>query len=90
MTRLIRDTSPDLLIINADWLTAGEDSEIVKTVSQSLSGGSSLIVLQTSEQEHVVDLAHERLDVPVDIFALFSAIQKHLEKHPRQKHASRS
>lgn len=84
MVRLIRDTSPDLLIINADWLTAGEDSEIVKTVSQSLDKGSSLIVLQTSEQEHAVDLPHERLDVPVDIFALFSAIQKHLEKHPRQ------
>ncbi len=83
MARLIRETSPDLLIINEDWLTAGEDSEIVNTVSQSLNGGASLIILQSS-QEHIVDLPHERLDVPVDIFALFSAIQKHLEKHPRQ------
>lgn len=84
MARLIRDTGPDLLIVNEDWLTAGEESEIFQAVSNTLDAGSSLIILQTSEKEHVVALPHERLHIPVDIFALFSAIQKHLEKHPRQ------
>jgi Tfp pilus assembly protein PilZ len=84
LTRLIRDTSPDLLIINADWLADGGDTEIVKTVSQCLDGGASLIVLKNAEGEHALDLPHEPLEVPVDIFALFSAVQNHLEKYPRQ------
>lgn len=84
LPRLIRDTSPDLLIISADWLAGGYSGAILDSVSGAIDNGASLIVLQKSGVHLPVDLPHEPLDIPVDIFALFCAIQRHLEKFPRQ------
>lgn len=84
LAKLIKDTDPDLLIVNADWLTDSGDDETIRTVSDCLEKGASLIVLKTPGENGPTDYPHQLLDVPVDIFALFSAIQKHLEKHPRQ------
>lgn len=84
LTKLIRDTSPDLLIINAAWLSDGTNEEMVQSVSQCTKNDTSLIVLNDPEQQAAIELQHHLLDVPVDVFALFSAIQNQLEKHPRQ------
>lgn len=83
LVRLIQDTSPDLLIINADWLTDGENAEIVKTISQSLNRGAALIALTNAAQEPKIDLPHELLEIPLDLFSLFAVVQKHLEQYPR-------
>lgn len=84
LDKLCQDTNPDLLIINANWLSDGADSEILQTVTQCLENGASLIALKCLDQPSRIDLPHELLDVPIGVFQLFSAIQNHLEKHPRQ------
>jgi Tfp pilus assembly protein PilZ len=84
LARLTRDTDPDLVIVNAEWLSEDADGEIIQSVSRCIEGGASLIVLGTPETRFDLDLQHQFLRVPVDVFALFSAVQSHLEKYPRQ------
>lgn len=83
LARLIRDTAPDLLIVNALWLDADTYPEIHEAVSRAIEKGASLIALKQAGNQPPTNLPHQALDVPVDIFALFCAIQSHLEEFPR-------
>jgi len=82
LNKLIRDTAFDLLIINADWLDANHAT--LEALETCIGKGASLMVLKSRETTPQLPLPHQLLDVPVDIFSLFSAIQQHLEKHPRK------
>lgn len=80
----LKETSPDLLILGRRLLTEG-DSPFAEAVAGKLgSDDCALIVLGEPEVGETLDLPHEALSVPINVFALYALIQKHVEKHPRQ------
>jgi hypothetical protein len=84
LEELLRETSPNLLVMGASLLVR-PDSALAQAVRHHVQERKRpLIILQ--DEPAVVPLAvpHETLGVPLDFFSLFSLIQKHLEKHPRQ------
>jgi hypothetical protein len=84
LVELIRETSPDLLVMGARLLTE-PDSSLTREVNRHVNEGNKpLIVLQEGQTTLPIAVQHETLGVPPDIFSLFSLIQKHLEKHPRR------
>jgi hypothetical protein len=84
LVELLRETSPDLLVMGARLLRE-PDNSLTRAVSRHVSEGKGpLIVLQEEPDAVPIAVPHETLGVPPDIFSLFSLIQKHLEKHPRR------
>lgn len=81
---LLRETSPDLLIMGARLLNAGDGSLAEAVNHQLFEGSSALIVLREEQVESTLAEPHETLDVPLDLFSLFALVQKHLEEHPRR------
>ncbi len=79
----LRESPPDLLILGASLLN--RDPALRAEVDRRLgSSDSPLIVLAEAQDADGIDLPHELLPVPLDIFALFALLQKHIEKHPRK------
>ncbi len=79
----LRESPPDLLVVGAPLLR--NDPSLHKEVGRYLeTGPCPLIVLAESGETPETELPHELLRVPLDIFALFTILQKHLEKHPRK------
>jgi len=84
LVELIRETSPDLLVMGARLLR-DPDSSLTRAVIRHVSEAKGpLIVLQEEQDAVPIAVPHETLGVPPDLFSLFSLIQKHLEKHPRR------
>jgi hypothetical protein len=84
LVELLRETSPDLLILGARLLEE-PDSSLTRTVNRHVNEANRpLIVLQEGQTALPIAVPHETLGVPPDLFSLFSLIQKHLEKHPRR------
>ncbi|MBE0596973.1 MAG: PilZ domain-containing protein [Desulfuromonadales bacterium] len=81
---LIAESPPDLLIVGT-LLLSGEANPLVAEVGrQVVERGCSLIILRDQEPMVPLAVAHDTLEVPLDLFALFALIQRHVEKIPRQ------
>jgi Tfp pilus assembly protein PilZ len=84
LTDFLRETSPDLLIMGSRLL-ADQGSPLFQAVASKVKAEARpLIVLRDCQIEESLTAPHEVLDVPVDVFALFALIQKHIEHHPRK------
>lgn len=84
LEELLRETSPNLLIMGARLLME-QESSLARAVYRHVSEGKCpLIVLQEEQIAAPGAIPHETMGVPLDLFSLFSLIQKHLEKHPRR------
>ncbi len=86
MIAFIKASSPDLLIIGGSLLTEKQDSPLWQAVADRVGNGIKcpLIILGGTEPQQLTAIPHENLAVPIDIFALFALIQRHLKKIPRQ------
>lgn len=83
LVELLRETSPNLLVMGSRLLME-QESSLTRAVRQQVSDeGCPLIVLQEEQVTAPITIPHETLGVPPDLFSLFSLIQRHLEKHPR-------
>ncbi len=81
---IINETPPDLLILGSGILHHG-GQRLLKTIEKPVrSGDCPLIVLEDEECPVSVSLPHEMLTAPINVFALFEHVQKHLEKYPRK------
>lgn len=84
LSEFLQETSPDLLIMGSRLL-ADQDSPLFQAVASKVANEARpLIVLRDREIEDSLTAPHDVLDVPVDIFALFTLIQKYIEQHPRK------
>jgi len=84
LVELLKETSPDLLIMGARLLME-QHSALSQAVNRHvLERKCPLIILQEEPPIATTAAPHETLGVPLDLFTLFSLIQKHLEKHPRR------
>lgn len=84
LEELLRETSPDLLVMGARLLMH-QNSALAQSVNRYVvERKCPLIVLQEEPLIAITTAPHETLGVPLDLFNLFSLIQKHLEKHPRR------
>lgn len=84
LEELLRETSPALLVMGARLLMH-PNSSLTQAVNRHIvERKCPLIVLQEEPPVATIAVPHETLGVPLDLFALFSLIQKHLEKHPRR------
>ena len=84
LTEFLKETSPDLLIMGSRLL-ADQTSSLFQAVESRLEDGTTpLIILRDREVDDSLTAPHEILEVPVDIFALFTLIQKYIERHPRK------
>lgn len=80
----LRETDPALLVLGARLLAEAEPSLEQAIARQVTEKGRPLIVLREAGVPEPALPAHETLDFPVDLFALFQLMQRHLEKHPRR------
>jgi len=84
LVALLRETTPDLLIMGAGMLGDSESPLAREVQLRVADGAAPLIVLLEPEGVDPVAAPHEALAVPLDLFALFALVQKHLEKYPRR------
>lgn len=80
---LLREISPNLVILAAEFLHNGDPGLQQAVATRVLDEGRPLILLG-ADAEKKTTLPHEVLDLPLDLFALFGLIQKHLEPIPRR------
>lgn len=80
---LMQETVPDLLIIGEPLLKDG-NNPLREKVFRMADSGTPLLILSASASPPAVEVPHEHLPVPIDLFTLFEKVQKHLEKHPRK------
>jgi len=83
LTSLAKETTPDLLIFGEEFFR-DQTSILCQTVLQRAASGTPLLVMSDSPEPLPLDVPHEILPVPVDIFTLFEKVQKYLEKYPRK------
>lgn len=84
LEELLRETAPNLLVMGARLLTR-KDDPLARAVREYVAARRGpLIVLQQEQDGGELTVPHETMGVPLDLFSLFSLIQKHLEKHPRR------
>lgn len=84
LTQLLREISPDLLLVGQDLLAAGGDELRQLVTTRTTDAGCPLILIEGLTQETTTPLRHETLGLPLDLFTLFSLVQPHLEKIPRR------
>jgi Tfp pilus assembly protein PilZ len=80
---LLQETAPDLLIIGETFLTDG-NNPLREKILRMADAGTPLLVLSASASPPAIEVPHENLPVPIDLFTLFEKVQKHLEKYPRK------
>lgn len=83
LTSLVKETTPDLLIFGEQMLQE-PSSPIRQMVMEKVSTGTPLIVMTDNIKSSSLEIPHETLPVPVDIFYLFEKVQKYLEEYPRK------
>ncbi len=81
---LLRETSPDLLILGAGLL-ANSETSLSKSVGKLVaSGNCPLLVLHEEGIENNLTLPHDPIAVPIDLFSFFAQVQRHTERFPRK------
>ncbi len=80
----LEQTSPDLLIIGAGMLAENRTSLGKAVEARAAAGPAPLVVLGEHEVAVKPGIPCETMAVPIDLFALFEIVQKHLEKFPRK------
>ena len=83
LTQLLREISPDLLLIGHDLLTTG-GSELLEQITARTSSPNCPLIMIEGQTSGTTSLPHEILELPLDLFTLFSLVQPHLEKIPRR------
>jgi Tfp pilus assembly protein PilZ len=83
LTSLVKETTPDLLIFGAGILQ-GTSSPLSQIVAKKVANGTPLLLMPESLTSPTLQIPHEILPVPVDIFNLFEKVQKYLEEYPRK------
>lgn len=79
----LKESSPDLLILGAGMLDRAP--ALGEAVAARMKDAVlPLIILGEEGAVGPFPSPHETLAVPIDIFALFKLIQKHMEKYPRR------
>lgn len=79
----IREMRPDLLILGSDLLV-DHNAPLYASVAEHLAHHDCPLIVLATEPAPAIPFPHEELATPVDIFALFALLQKHLEKIPRR------
>ncbi|HKK01748.1 MAG TPA: PilZ domain-containing protein [Desulfuromonadales bacterium] len=80
----LTETAPSLVIIGSQMLAASAD-ELRDTLEAWCNNGEQpILVLAEGALSEQPQLPYETLNVPIDIFALFELIQRHVEKIPRK------
>ncbi|MDT8441732.1 MAG: PilZ domain-containing protein [Desulfuromonadales bacterium] len=77
LATFLKESSPAMLI-------AGEKLLVEAGLQESLGKELPIVALRQNETGAPRVAIAETLDVPVDLFALFSTIQRLVEQHPRQ------
>jgi len=80
---LLGKLSFDLIIFDSRLLSNSNIS-LPNHLPDKTTEGLPLVLLKRDDDNIHCDAEHFTLRVPVDVFALFSLIQRHLEKQPRQ------
>ncbi|HAD03539.1 MAG: hypothetical protein A2091_08565 [Desulfuromonadales bacterium GWD2_61_12] len=83
LTQLLREISPDLLLLGHDLLATG-GSELFAQISTCATSGRCPLIMIEGQTPRQTSLPHETLGLPLDLFTLFSLVQPHLEKIPRR------
>jgi hypothetical protein len=83
-TAFLQESAPCLLIIGEDLFADPELSLGPDTMQRIESGDLPIIALKQDGAGVAKLTPIETLEVPVELFELFSLIQLHVEKHPRQ------
>jgi Tfp pilus assembly protein PilZ len=83
LREFIEETSPDLLIMGSELLAQGDEALVAGVVRRS-GDSCPLILLGSEPVPGLAGITYEVLEIPLDIFALFERIQKHLEEFPRK------
>lgn len=83
LTSLVKETTPDLLIFS-EQILKDASSPIRQVVIEKAAAGTPLLVMTDNLEPSSLEIPHETLPVPVDIFHLFEKVQKHLEEFPRK------
>ncbi len=80
----LTESAPCLLIIGQQLLT-DKSLMLGKNIIHQITSEKLPLIMLTQEDDQPLPIEpSEQLDVPVDIFALYSFIQRQVEKHPRQ------
>lgn len=80
----LEESPPDLLIMGTALLRSG-DPALAKAVEKYREAATSpLVLLADGNASLPTELPHEDLEVPLNVFALFALVQRHLEKYPRK------
>lgn len=80
---LLREIEPDLLIVGSAWL-GDKQSALYECVADHVVGRALPLLTLAGAAKTEIPLPHEELPTPLDIFALYPLIQRHLEKIPRR------
>lgn len=83
LTSLVKETTPDLLIFGEEILE-DTSSPLNQMIAEKVANGTPLLVMTDSLKPSSLQIPHETLPVPVDIFRLFEKAQKYLEEYPRK------
>ena len=84
VTPFLQESAPSLLIIGEGLLTDPALTLDPGTTKRIKSGDLPVIALRQDTSGTSKLTPSETLEVPVGLFELFSFIQRHVEKHPRQ------
>jgi Tfp pilus assembly protein PilZ len=79
----LEQTSPHMLIMGSELLSR-TDATLRKKLFLRAAGSCPLIILGSEQVPGIGETPHDVQELPLDIFALFENIQKHLEKFPRK------
>lgn len=80
----LQEIRPDVIIMGARFLTE-QHTSLKEALSKRITKDKSpLVVLAEENITPVLDITHDTLKVPVEIFTLFELIQRYLEKYPRK------
>ena len=80
----LQESSPCLLVIGEEFLSSSKLSITAGLTKKIKAGDLPVIALIQDGAEAAKLVPNQRLEVPVDLFELFSFIQGQVEKHPRQ------
>lgn len=83
LTQLLREISPNLLLVGHDLLATG-GSELLEQMTACTNTGRCPLIMIEGQNKGTISLPHEILELPLDLFTLFSLVQPHLEKYPRR------
>lgn len=83
LTSLVKETTPDLLIFGEEILQ-DTSSPLNQMIAEKVTHGTPLIIMTDRLKPPPLQIPHETLPVPVDIFHLFEIVQKYLEEYPRK------